>query len=162
MSVEITTDYQQALERLQRALASEAGGRVFRRDLAANLDKAVRPAVAAVRARVMSIPSRGGRRVGGSIRRAIAQAVESVIRLEPRVTGVLVRIGRRTMPREFGNAPKRFNQETFRRQVYGRGETVQRGQPYFEETLQAGRPRYQAGCVAAMDDMAARVARKVR
>lgn len=162
MAVEVTTDYQDALERLHKALASEAGGRALRRDLAGNLDKAIQPAVRAVQAAVMSIPSRGGARVGGSIRRAIAMAVESAIRLEPRVTGVLVRIGRRTMPRGFANAPKRFNQETFRRTVYGRGETVQRGQPYFEETLQAGRPRYQAACVNAMDDMATRVARKVR
>jgi hypothetical protein len=64
------------------------------------------------------------------------------------------------MPREFANAPRRFNQQTFRRPVYGRGEVIQRGQPYFEATLQPGRPRYAAACGQAMDDMAARIARE--
>lgn len=163
MAVEVVTDFKDALERLQRALAAEAGGARLRRDTARNLEVAIRPALRAVAARVMTIPSKGGpRRGGGSIRRAIAQAITSAVRLEPRVTGVRVVIERRTMPRGFADAPKRLNQETFRRPVYGRGETIQRGQPYFEETLQDGLPAYRRACVEALDDMAARVAGKVR
>ncbi|GGN96182.1 hypothetical protein GCM10010112_87190 [Actinoplanes lobatus] len=155
-----TTDLPDALARLARALETEGSAR-FRRQLARNLKQAADPGAAAVRARVMAIPSRGGPRRGGSIRRAIAQAVRVDVLLAGKTTGVRIAIGKNTMPRGFHNAAKRFNQRTFRRPVYGRGEVTQRGQPYFENTLQAGRPRYAAACHEAMDDMADRIASRI-
>lgn len=162
MPTEFRTDLPDALRRLARALEAEGSAR-FRTQLARNLERAARPGADAVRARVMAIPSRGGRRNGGGIRRAIAQAVRVEVRLEPQVTGVRIAIGRRTMPRQFANAPKRFNQRAFRRPVYGsRASVLQRGEPYFENTLNPGRPRYAAACHDAMDDMADRIALRIR
>ncbi|MET8147618.1 hypothetical protein ACIBSW_06795 [Actinoplanes sp. NPDC049668] len=161
MPAEFRTDLPEALNRLARALEAEGSAR-FRTRLARNLERAARPGADAVRARVMAIPSRGGRRNGGSIRRAIAQAVRVEVRLEPGLTGVRISIGRRTMPRQFANAPKRFNQQTFRRPVYGRRSVRQRGEPYFESTLQPGRPHYAQACHEAMDDMADRIAGRIR
>lgn len=160
MTSEIHTDLPEALRRLARVLEAEGSAR-FRSQLARNLERAAQPGAAAVRARVMAIPSRGGRRRGGSIRRAIAMAVRVDVRLTGRTTGVRIAIGRRTMPRQFANAPKRFNQQTFRRPVYGRGSVVQAGEPYFETTLTPGRPRYAAACHDAMDDMADRLAVRI-
>ena len=160
MPAEFRTDLPEALHRLARALEAEGSAR-FRAQLARNLEKAAQPAAADVRARVMAIPSRGGRRSGGSIRRAIAQAVRVDVRLDPGVTGVRIAIGKQTMPRQFYNAAKRFNQQVFRRPVYGRGVTLQRGQPYFESTLQPGRPRYAEACHDAMEDMADRIAGRI-
>ena len=70
MVAEIDTDLADALRRLLRALEEEGPAR-FRSRLARNLQKAAEPGAAAIRSRVMAIPSRAGRRPGGSIRRAI-------------------------------------------------------------------------------------------
>lgn len=90
------------------ALAREEDGLRLRRDLAARLQKAVEPGVEEAKTRILAHGSAGLSK-GESIRSAIAEQVESKVKLGGRTAGVRVRALKRGMPRGFSNAPMRFN-----------------------------------------------------
>jgi hypothetical protein len=92
------------------ALAREEDGLRLRRDLAAQLEKAVEPGVEAAKAGILSLGSAGLSK-GDSIRKAIADQVDTKVKLGGRSTGVRVRALKKGMPRGFDNAPMRFNRQ---------------------------------------------------
>lgn len=123
------------LRRLQAALDAEATGKQLDQDLVDGLRAVAAPARAAVRAAILSSPSRSD--VMPSIRTVIADAVEIVVHRGGQHPGVGIRVGKDGMPRDFPNAPKRFNDPSFRHRVFGRDVWVRQvGAPgWFDTTL---------------------------
>lgn len=155
-SVEIEPD-QASFQRVAAALAEESDGVEWRRDMSEDMSEALMPGVSAVRSAIMSRGG-GGPHEGAPLRASIAAHV----RVVPLHSGATIVAGREGMPRNFPNAPKRFNQRSFRRRVYGRNAWVtQVGAPgWFDDTLDHMRPRLQAAAHAALEGRARRISRK--
>jgi hypothetical protein len=168
--IEMTVE-QGKLTELAARLALEADGKRLRLQLAASLRAAVAPAVSEIKAGAMTI--KRGSSVAVSLKKhkgpesevslgaAIAAGIGVQTRMRGRMAGVAVKARKKGMPRGFVNAPKRMNAKSFRHPVYGRGGwATQVGAPgFFDKPLHQDRAKYRAACVAAMDAMAARIAK---
>lgn len=166
--IEISVE-QNALARVALRLKSEEGGAILRRELIADLRAAVAPAVEQVKGTARGIASSpraahtkksiaGGEAT--SLGDAMARGVGTQVRLTGKAVGVSVKAKKTGMPRDFINAPKRFNATSFRRRVYGRAWVEQVGRPgWFDDPLHADIATYRAACVAAVERMARRIAR---
>jgi len=170
--VELTVE-QASLKALGIRLAAEDGGKLLRLELTRNLRTAVGPAVEEIKGSALQIKRESSVAVKSlskykgpesdvSIGAAIARGIGTQVRMTGRAVGVSVRARKAGMPRQFVNAPKRFNATKFRHKVYGRDRWVdQIGMPgYFDRPLRAGRTAYRVACVAAMEEMANRLARR--
>lgn len=154
------------LRDLAVALKYEQDGAVMRRDLLRGLRAAVLPAVQGAKSSIMSMPSGGLRQAGGSMRSAIARQVKTEVKLSARSAKIRVKARRRGMPRGFVNAPKAYNSARgWRHPVIGtNGQrwVSQRGKPgWFDDPLRSRRDQYRAAVLAAMQQTADRIARKV-
>jgi hypothetical protein len=169
--IELTVEQRQLAD-LAKRLSAEDGGKKLRLTLARNLRAAVEPAVQQVKGNAQAIHQSTsvspklreinpkGEEVLSSLGSAIAAGVGAQARLSGRATGVSVKARKKGMPRNFVNAPKRFNSRSFRRQVFGRRWVVQVGAPgWFDKPLHGDQGKYRAACVAAMEEMAARLAK---
>lgn len=163
---------QNQLKALAVRLSAEEGGKKLRLELARNLRTAVAPAVEEIKAGAQEIHkskamanlreiNKKGEEVISALGGAIAQGVSAQVRMTGKATGVSVKARKKGMPRQFINAPKRINAQKFRHRVFGRNVWVtQIGAPgFFDRPLQGGRARYRVACVAAMNEMAQRIAR---
>lgn len=153
-----------ALKRVAMALRQEADGKQLHRDLGKNIRKALAPGVAEVRQGIRSMPSAGAPAEGGSLRAAIARRIRAQAKMSGRFPGARVRVTKRGMPRGFELAARRTNRKKgWRHPVYGKDRWVQQiGKPgWFDDPLRRGRPRYRAAVLAAMNDAARRITRKV-
>lgn len=165
--IEISVE-QNALARVALRLKTEEGGVILRRELIADLRAAVAPAVEQVKGNARGIASspraaHTKKNIAGgdatSLGDAIARGVGTQVRLTGKAVGVSVKAKKTGMPRDFINAPKRFNAPKFRRRVYGRAWVEQVGRPgWFDAPLHADIATYRAACVAAVERMARRIA----
>lgn len=151
---------QKRFVRVSRALREEADGAIIARAVE-DLRAAASPAVGLVRSAIAS--SGGGLpHAGESIRAAIAAGVHESVNIRKRSGRVSVLAMKTGMPRKFKNAPKRFNEPSFRRRVYGSNRwVVQVGAPgWFDDTLQANPEKYRPAVRRALEDTADNIARK--
>lgn len=161
-SAEIRPDVQ-SFNRCARALEDEADGREFRREFNAAMREALEPGVAATRAAVLSRGGAGVPHEGQSLRQAIAAGVQVVNLRGGEVPGAKIRASSQGMPRGFWNAPKRFNQNSFRHPVHGNRKvwTTQVGAPgWFDDTLQQLRPYLLDRAEQVVRERAERIGRK--
>lgn len=162
--IQLTVE-QRDLAALALRLSAEVDGKKLRAALSRNLRKAVAPAVKEVQAGARSIGPGYTKPYGGdqtSLSEAIAKGIGVQTRLTGPRVGVKVRASKKGMPRGFKNAPQRMNRPSFSHRVFGRDVWVsQIGNPqYFDAPLQRDRALYRAACLAAIDEMALRIARK--
>lgn len=154
-----------ALKRVATALNAEADGKALRRDLGKNIRKALAPAVAEARAGIRSMSSAGLPVEGGGLRQAIARRIRAQAKLSGRTPGARVRVSKRGMPRGFELAARRTNRRKgWRHPVYGNRNVwvSQLGKPgWFDDPMRRGRPRYRAAVLAALNESARRITRKV-
>lgn len=157
--IDLTVD-QQALVALRKALGNEAGGKKLARDLGKNLRAAAAPAVVDAKSAVRALPAVND--VG--LREAVASQISAQARMSGKSAGVAVKVGTRKDPRGFRFAGRRLNNPRgWRHPVFGTGTwVVQRGQRWFEPAVLAHREEYRAAVRAAMEEMAQRIARKVK
>lgn len=174
LKLTVISTEQDALGKLVRRLARELDGKALRLELARNLRAAVKPAVDEIKAGALAMKRSSssstplskyqGPESGVSLGAAIARGIGTRVKLSGIETGVTIRASKKGMPRGFVNAPKRMNQASFRHPVMGRkGQAwvVQVGSPgYFDRPIQSKIERYRAACVAAVEEMAARIARR--
>jgi len=142
------------------ALRYEEDGMRLRRQLAKELRRAVAPAVAEAKGRIMSMGSAGLPHEGEPLRNAIARQVKAEARLAGKTVGVRVRVSTRGMPRGFRQAPRRTNRDGWRHPVFGNREVWvgQRGKPgWFDDPIRARRAAYRAAVERAVTDMSARI-----
>lgn len=161
------------LAKLSLALKSAANGAELRKDLITELRAVITPAAAEAKANIRGITAsprakHTKKNIGGgeatSIGDAIARGVTTQVRLTSgagKAVGVSVKAKKAGMPRNFVNAPKRFNQAKFRHRVYGHDVWVdQVGRPqWFDGPMQSHKAEYRAACIAAMERMAQRIGR---
>ena len=157
--VEITPD-SVSFVRLAAALSDEADGREWRREFDSAMREALEPGVSAVRSQILARGGSGQPHGGQSLRQAIAAGVQ-VERLRGGTPGAKIRARKTGMPRGFFNAPKRFNQTSFRHPVFGRDAwSEQRGAPgWFDDTLQRLQPMLLERALAVLEARADRVSR---
>ncbi|MEU9888673.1 hypothetical protein [Sphaerisporangium sp. NPDC051011] len=151
----------EALKALGRALKAEADGKQLRRDLIKQLKAPLAPAVAEIRAGLMSIGSGGLPSDGEPLRSAVAKRIRAEAKLSGFAAGVRVRARKTPAVRNFANAAKRLNSpKGWRRRVYGTDRwVVQHGKPhYFDDPLAHRRAEFRAAVLRAMEDLAARIA----
>lgn len=170
--VELTID-QRELARLSERLHAQADGKALRRQLSAQLRKAVAPAVAQIKStaggmgrHTPAAPTSREKYAGGgssqSLGAAIAKGIGVRSRLSGPLVGVSVRATKKGNPRGFRNAPRRFNDRSFRHPVFGSGRWVEQASPipdYFDGPLRTGRSMYRLACITAINEMSARIAR---
>jgi hypothetical protein len=154
-----------ALKRVAAALYAEADGKALRRDLGKNIRTALAPAVAEARAGIRSMPSGGLPTEGGGLRQAISRRIRAQAKMSGRFPGARVRVTKRGMPRGFELAARRTNRRKgWRHPVYGNTDVwaQQTGKPgWFDDPMRRGRPRYRAAVLAALNESARRITRKV-
>lgn len=149
---------------LVSALRKEADGKELRRDLIRGLRVAAQPALTAVRAAVMSMPSSSSQTPG--LRASVASHTRITVRLSRKRPGVSIKASKRGLPRGFRNAPKNLNRgEGWRHPVFGDRENwvPQVGRPgWFDDTLRTFKPSTVEAAKHAMDAVARRISARTR
>jgi len=145
-----------SFRRVADALDEESDGRRIRQDLRDLFAEVLRPAVRDVRAALMA--GGGSAHDGEPLRQAIAHNIVMHIETGSKASAS-IRVLKHGMPRDFWNAPKRFNQRRWRHKVYGRDVWVsQVGAPgWFDDTLRRNRQRYRVAARRALANMAERI-----
>jgi hypothetical protein len=157
--VELTVD-QEGLKVLAYRISREANSGKLKRDLVAGLRAALAPAAQDARESILAMASQGRwRESGGSLRAAIAAKITTQVRFTGSAVGASVRARKTGMPRKFNLAPKRTNSpKGWRRRVFGGVWIVQMGKPnWFDDPMRAGRERYRAACLLALEKMSLRL-----
>lgn len=163
MPVQLSTD-QQALQALSRALKAEEDGKKLRRDLAKNLREALEPAKQEIRSGLMGMARSGGSSPSPALRTVVLSKLKAEARLSGRSTGARMRIRQTPELRGFAHAPKRLNRKKgWRHKTFGKDVWVhQVGEPeYFDRPFKNNPREYRAAVLAAMEEMAQRIAKKV-
>lgn len=160
-AIELSVD-QRAVQRVRRALREEEDGKTLRKELVADLKKAVAPGVSAVASRLSGIPNHSATPSSPALGSYLASRVKPQVRLSGRSTGVAVRIGQTPNLRGFKNAARWLNRKSWRHKVFGNPEvwvTQQSPMPgYFDDTLSRGKDDYRKAVVQALEAMARRIA----
>lgn len=148
--------------RLARALDAEADGDEWRAELAQDLHEALLPGVSAVRGALMGMSTGGLDHADEPLRQAVAQAVESDVRMSGKRAGARIRARKKGMPRNFHNAPKRLNARSWRHPQFGADVWVtQTGeQGWFDWTLRRLHPRLRLAAENALHNRARRITRR--
>jgi hypothetical protein len=153
-----------SLALLVAALRREADGKAMARDLVKQLRVAAQPALEAVRAAILSMPSHSV--VTPGLRQAVARKTRISVRTTGRRAGVAIRALKTGMPREFKNAPKRLNaKQGWRHPVFGDRDrwVSQVGKPgWFDDTLTAQRPAVVHAVSRVLEHAANRISRSTR
>ncbi len=159
------------LAKLSAILKVAENGAQLRADLLTELRAVISPAADEAKSNIRGLtPSPRAKHTkkgiaGGdatSLTDAIARGVTTQVRLTSsagKAVGVSVKAKKTGMPRNFVNAPKRFNAAKFRHRVWGREVWVdQVGRPqWFDGPMQSHKAEYRAACIAAMQRMAQRI-----
>lgn len=89
-----------------RSLRGLEDGKELRKQLRKNIASAAKPMVPAIRAKVKSLPSKGGPRKGRpALRASVARATRLQIQMSGRYAGVTVRVDPKKMPPGMHNLP---------------------------------------------------------
>ena len=157
---------QQALNALARALNEEADGKKLRRELAANMRKAIEPAMSEVRSNLMSMSTGGVQSAGPPLRTEVLRSMKAEARLTGRQTGARIRMRKAHGARGFALAGRRLNRaKGWLHEVFGRSgsEVRQYGEPdYFDRPTVERRAHYRQAVLDAMNAMARRIKSRVR
>ncbi|MET9411271.1 hypothetical protein ABZX90_36840 [Streptomyces sp. NPDC002935] len=156
----------EGLDSLVRALREEEDGKQLRKDLAKNMRDALRPGAEHAKSAVMGMISTGGLPTSPALRTAIARKIRPEVKLGGRWSGARVKAFKTKNIRGFPNAPKRTNRASgWRHPVFGNREVwaQQRGKiGWFDRSFQGREGLYKEAVEAAMNDMAQRIASRVR
>lgn len=162
---ELRVETHEGLHALVRALREEEDGRQLRRELARNLRAALRPAAAEAKSSIMAMSS-SGLTSAPALRSSIARKIRPEIKLGGRWSGARVKAFKTPGIRNFKNAPKRTNRASgWRHPVFGnRDEWVQQHGKllWFDRAFQGREGQYLHAVREAMDEMARRIASRVR
>ncbi|GIH98091.1 hypothetical protein [Planobispora takensis] len=149
------------LKALGRALKKDADGKALRRDLIRELKKPLVPAVAEIKAGLMSMGAGGLRPGGEALRTAVARRIRPEVKLSGFRAGVRVKARKVPAARGFANAPKRLNSSKgWRHPVFGHRDrwVVQFGRPdYFDAPLRDRRDDFRQAVTEAMEATARRI-----
>ncbi|MEV6790905.1 hypothetical protein AB0M87_02665 [Streptomyces sp. NPDC051320] len=155
----------EGLDQLARALKAEEDGKQLRKELAANLRAALKPGADQAKGSIMGMVSLHGS-TQPALRSAIAKKIRPEVKLGGRWTGARVKAFKTKNVRGFPNAPKRTNSSRgWRHPVWGNRENwvQQRGKiEWFDRAFQGRQDIYKQAVHAAMEDMARRIASRVR
>lgn len=163
-----------SLRRLTMALLEEAEGSRMRLDLRRNLRVAAEPVLEAVRASILTMPSKGTPALvrsheyrGGSLRAAIAGATRIHTQLGRRAAGVEIISHNTGIPRNFKGAARKLNSpKPWRHPVFGNRrnwvEQRSRRPRWFVDPILAGREGFTAAAGKAMDGVAGRISTKTK
>ncbi|GAA2351776.1 hypothetical protein [Streptomyces carpaticus] len=155
----------EGLDALGRRLRAEEDGKALRRELAANLRNELKPAAALAKSGIMAMPSAGTMPTSPGLRAEIAKRIRPEVKLGGRWSGARVKARKTRGTRGFANAPKRTQSaKGWRRRVFGSSTWVtQRGRVlWFDRALQGRERQYQQAVLAAMENMARRIAGRGR
>lgn len=166
MAVQLTADQQQ-IAQVMAALKSEADGKALRREIGKRMRLIVEPAVGRAKNSVLALPSKGtsAGKQGGSLRQSIATRIKAETRAQGRDTGVAIRVKGTGTSRNFRLAGRRLNQRrTWRHPVFGNREiwveVTNRNPGWFDEEVSKDRDQYRNEILAAVEEMAERIARR--
>lgn len=158
------------------AIRYEQDGQAMLRDLRSGLREAAKPAQAAAKASIMSMPSTGLRNRGGSLRAAIAREIRTETKLGKHSAGVKIKVKKKAL-RGLKNPAKRLNsgrpwrhpvvpvrREGDRTVLLPRSEwtwvSQRSAKPgWFDNTMRGRRAVYEAAVRDAMNSTAERIAR---
>lgn len=147
------------LRRVVRALKKESDGKQLARDLVAELKVVAEPALAAVKASIMSMPSHA--EVQPGLRASIARQTKMSVRTTGRRPGVSIYTKKTGMPRGFSKAPKYTNRpQGWRHKVFGHVDrwVHQTGKPgWFDDTLKPFREPGKEAASRALHAVARRI-----
>src|SRR5688572_13571094 len=148
------------------------------KDLRRGLREAAKPAQAAAKTAIMSMPSTGLRNRGGSLHQAIAREIKTETRLSARSARVKIKVRRRPVrgfqnPAQRLNSPKSWRHPVtpFRRQgdrvvaiprlewTWVAQRSTRPG--WFDNAVRARRSEYEAAVRDAMNRAAERIARNI-
>lgn len=156
----------EGLDSLVRALREEEDGKQLRKDLAKEMREALKPGAVQAKSSVMAMVSHGGMRTGAPLRTSIARKIRPEVKLGGRWSGARVKAFKTKNVRNFPNAPKRTNRASgWRHPVYGNREVwvQQRGKiEWFDRSFTGREGLYKQAVEAAMENMAQRIASRVR
>lgn len=152
-----------SFRRCIRALNEEANGTAWQTDAAEEMEEALRPGVAAVKAALFSTMHTTGLPHGGEgLRQAVSSRVKPVVAFRGRRPGAMIRVDKTGLPRGFANAPRRLNDKNWRHPTpSGDVWVTQIGAPgWFDDTLERLRPRLSAAASKALERRARRISRR--
>lgn len=155
----------EGLDSLVRALREEEDGKQLRKDLAKNMREALKPGAVEAKSSIMAM-STAGMGTSPALRPAIARKIRPEVKLGGRWSGARVKAFKTKNVRGFPNAPKRTNRASgWRHPVWGNREVwvQQHGKiDWFDRAFQGREGEYQRAVVNAMEEMARRIASRVR
>lgn len=155
---------QKAFVRVAGQMRREADGKELRKQLMKETKAALEPAASEVRGAILAMPTGGDPRKGPPLRQAIAAKVKVEVRLSGRSPGARIKVRKVKLARGFANAPMRTNRRAgWRHPVFGGGWAHQTGKPgWFDDTLKQDREKYRRAVLDAVEEMARRVASRMR
>ncbi|MGW1762755.1 hypothetical protein ACWCQL_01460 [Streptomyces sp. NPDC002073] len=161
---ELRVETHEGLVALTRRIRAEQDGKQLRKELAANMRDALKPAAIQAKSGIMASGS-AGPGTSPALRSAIARKIRPEIKLGGRWTGASVKAFKTPGVRGFRNAPKRTNSPRgWRRMVFGRPDswvTQRSGKTlWFDDAVEGRASEYRAAVLTAMEDMARRLARR--
>lgn len=162
VDVSVSTE---GLDALSRALRQESDGKDLRKELAANMREALKPAAAEAKSAALSIPSGGSASSSSpALRPAIAKKIRPEVKLGGRWSGARIKARKTRNIRNFPNAPKRTQQASWRTRIFGSNTwREQRGKlDWFDDSMQGNAARYRDAVLDAMENMARRIANRSR
>jgi hypothetical protein len=141
------------LRRMSTRVRRSMDGPALRRDAVKQLRAAVKPVERDVKAAALALPASAGS--AGVLRRRIAGAVGTQVRLSGRSAGVRLRV-RKTPLGSAENLPQRMNTGQWRHPVYGNRDvwvTQHSRRGWFDATARAARPRVRRQVKQVFDDI---------
>lgn len=162
---ELGVDAHEGLAALTRAIRAEADGKDLRKDLAKNMREALKPSAALAKSGIMAMSS-AGPGTSPALRSSIARKIRPEVKLGGRWSGARIKAFKTKTVRGFPNAPKRTNRARgWRHLVYGRPDSwvTQHGKTkWFDHAMRGVEPNAREGVERAMEDMARRLAARIR
>lgn len=160
--VDVTVSFE-GFDALTAVLRAEEDGKQLRKELAASMREALKPAAEQAKSGIMSMAASSTESPG--LRTSIAKKIRPEVKLGGRWTGARVKAKKIPGIRGFANAAKRTQRSAgWRTQTYGRGAwRVQHGKVnWFDHAMAPDAARYKQAVADAMEAMARRIADRAR
>jgi hypothetical protein len=148
-----------------RALRDEGDGRELKRELAEEFRDILGEIVDEQRGLLMGMSSGGLPHAGEPLRQAISAGLKISVRTTGKAAGARIRAVGSRVPRNFRNAPKRFNAHEFRHPIFGTAVWVTQisgAEGWFDRPIEAHRAKARRRAERALEDMALRIQRKTK
>jgi len=155
---------QRELRDLAAALRKQENGKDLRKELVSELRSAAGPVRNDARAEIKSMPSRGTRKGGRSLRSAIAQKITVQAKTTGAAVGVRIIAGQTPNVRGFTNAARNTNMGSWRHPIFGdrnRWVTQSGHKGWFYRAMRRAASPARAGVRDAMNKIAEQIARDV-